>query len=158
MDFRHCLFPFCFIDHIVVNCVGLLTKSPRFTFAHTEIGGGAFSAFSVEGTKIWCVSASSISSCVFERLCRSAESFIQLMQRDPHERDAGCLQFTKQRPGVFVYNPHLLPHALLTLDSGSPTVLSEWDAATTTNQKIIFIQWLSILLLRFVLNGANFFR
>ena len=36
-----------------------------------------------------------------------------------------------------VYIPHLLAHAVLTLDTGSPTILSGWDAATTTNQQII---------------------
>ena len=33
--------------------------------------------------------------------------------------------------------PHLLAHAVLTLDTGSPTISSGWDAATTTNQQII---------------------
>ena len=42
-----------------------------------------------------------------------------------------------QRPGDLIYIPHLLAHAVLTLDTGSPTILSGWDTATTTNQQII---------------------
>ena len=33
--------PNCFIDQVTTSCMGLLTKGPRLTFAHTEIGGGA---------------------------------------------------------------------------------------------------------------------
>ena len=59
------------------------------------------------------------------------------MQRGPRERESRYLQFTFQRAGDLIYIPHLLAHALLTLDTGSPTVLSGWDAATTPNQQII---------------------
>ena len=59
------------------------------------------------------------------------------MQRGPRERESRYLQFTLQRPGDLIYIPHLLAHAVLTLDTGSPTILSGWDAATTTNQQII---------------------
>ena len=59
------------------------------------------------------------------------------MQRVPGERESRYLQFTFQRPGDLIYIPHLLAHAVLTLDTGSPTVLSGWAAATTTNQQII---------------------
>ena len=59
------------------------------------------------------------------------------MQLGPRERESRYLQFTFQRPGDLVYIPHLLAHAVLTLDTGSPTILSGWDAATTTNQQII---------------------
>ena len=59
------------------------------------------------------------------------------MQRGPRERELRYLQFTLQRPGDLIYIPHILAHAVLTLDTGSPTILSEWDAATTTNQQII---------------------
>ena len=59
------------------------------------------------------------------------------MQRGPRERKSRYLQFTLQRPGDLIYIPHLLAHAVLTLDTGSPTILSGWDAATTTNQQII---------------------
>ena len=59
------------------------------------------------------------------------------MQRGPRERESRYLQFTFQRPGDLIYIPRLLAHAVLTLDTGSPTVLSGWDAATTTNQQII---------------------
>ena len=53
------------------------------------------------------------------------------------ERESRYLQFTLQRPGDLIYIPHLLAHAVLTLDTGLPTLLSGWDAATTTNQQII---------------------
>ena len=59
------------------------------------------------------------------------------MQRGPRERESRYLQFTIQRPGDLIYIPHLLAHAVLTLDTGSPTILSGCDAATTTNQQII---------------------
>ena len=58
------------------------------------------------------------------------------MQRGPRERESRYLQFTNQRPGDLIYIPHLA-HAVLTLDTGAPTILSGWDAATTTNQQII---------------------
>ena len=59
------------------------------------------------------------------------------MQRGPREREARYLQFTLQRPGDLIYIPHLLAHAVLTLDTGSPKILSGWDAATTSNQHVI---------------------
>ena len=59
------------------------------------------------------------------------------MQRGPSERESRYLQFTLQRAGVLIYILHLLAHAVLTLDTGSPTILSGWDAATSTNQQII---------------------
>ena len=59
------------------------------------------------------------------------------MQRGPRERESRYLQFTFQRPGDLIYIPHLFAHAVLTLDTGSPTILSGWDAATTANQQII---------------------
>ena len=59
------------------------------------------------------------------------------MQRGPRERESRYLQFTLQRPGDSIYFPHLLAHAVLTLDTGSPTILSGWDAATTKNQQTI---------------------
>ena len=59
------------------------------------------------------------------------------MQRGPRERESRYLQFTFQSPGDLIYIPHLLAHAVLILDTGSPTFLSGRDAATTTNQEII---------------------
>ena len=59
------------------------------------------------------------------------------MQRGPRERETRYSQFSLQRPGDLIYIPHLLAHAVLTLNSGSPTILSGWDAATTTNQQLI---------------------
>ena len=42
MNFSHCLSPYCFLDQIVTSCMGLLINRPWVTYAHTEIGGGAF--------------------------------------------------------------------------------------------------------------------
>ena len=141
MSFSHCLSPFCFRDQIFTSCMGFLIKGPWFTYAHTEIGGGASFALLNTGIKIWFASTSSTGTRFFERCCLSPEGFIELMQRGPRERELRCLQFTLQHPGDLIYIPHLLAHAVLTLDTGSPTILSGWDAATTTNQQI-FIQTL----------------
>ena len=137
MNFSHCLSPYCFRDQTVSSCMGLLIKGPCFTYAHTEIGGGASFALLNTGIKIWCASTSSTGTRFFERCCHSPEGFIELMQRGPRERESRYLQFTVQRPGDSIYIPHLLAHAVLTLDTGSPTTLSGWDAAATTNQQII---------------------
>ena len=112
-------------------------NGPWFTYAHTEVGGGASFALLNKGVKIWCTSSSSSGTRLFERCCHSSEGFIQLMQHGPREREARYLQFTIQRPGGLIYIPHLLAHAVLTLDTGSPTILSGWDAATTSNQHVI---------------------
>ena len=137
MNFSHCLSPYCFRDQIFTNCMGLLLKEPSFTYAHTEIGDGASFALLNTGMKIWCASTSSTGTRFFEPCSHSPEGFIELMQRGPRERESRYLQFTFQRPGDLIYIPHLLAHAVLTLDTGSPTILSRWDAATTTNQHII---------------------
>ena len=137
MNFDHCLTPYCFLDQIVTSCMGLLINGPWFTYAHTEIGGGASFALLNKGVKIWCASSSSSGTRLFERGYHSPEGFIHLMQRGPCEREACYLHFTIQRPGDLVYIPHLLAHAVLTLDTGSPTILTGWDAATTSNQRVI---------------------
>ena len=137
MNFNHCLSPYCFLDQIVTSCMGLLIHGPWFTYAHTEIGGGASFAVLNRGIKVWCASTSSSGTRLFERCCHSPEGFIQLMQRDPREREARYLHSTIQRPGDLIYIPHLLAHAVLTLDTGSPTILSGWDAATTSNKRVI---------------------
>ena len=97
----------------------------------------AFFALLNTGIKTWCASTSSRGTRFFERCCHSPDGFIELMQRGPRERESRYLQFTLQRPAHLIYIPHLLAHAVLTLDTGSPTFLSGWDAATTTNQQII---------------------
>ena len=136
MDFRYCLSPYCFSNQVVTSCMGLLLKRPWFTFAHTEIGGGASFALLNKGIKIWCASSSSIGTRLFERCCHSPEGFAELTQRSPGEREAIYLRFTFQRPGNLIYFPHLLVHAVLTVDTASPTVLSGWDAATTPNERV----------------------
>ena len=40
-DFRHCFSRCCLTDPVVFCCMGLLRKGTVFTFAHTEIAGGA---------------------------------------------------------------------------------------------------------------------
>ena len=137
INFSHCLSPYCFLDQIVTSCMGLVLKGLWFTYAHTEIGGGASFALLNTGIKICCVSTSSTGTRFFERCCHSPESFIELRQRGPRERESRYLQFTLQRPGDLIYIPHLLAHAVLTLDTGSPTILYRWDAATTSNQYVI---------------------
>ena len=135
MDFRHCLSPYCFpIDQVITSCMGLLIKGPWFTFAYTENGGGASFALLNKGIKIWCASTSSTCIRVFERSRHSPEGFVEILQRGSRERETRYSQFTFQRPGVSIYIPHLLAHAVLNLDTGSTVILSRWDAATTTNQ------------------------
>ena len=69
-------------------------KSPWFTFAHTEIRGGASFALLKKRIKSWCASTYSTSSRLFERCCHSPEGFIELKQRSPREREARYLRFT----------------------------------------------------------------
>ena len=113
MNFRYCLSPYCFSYEIVRRCMGLLLKSPWFTFAHTEIGGGASFALLNKGRKNSRVSTSSTGTRLFERCCQSLEVFIELIQRGPREREARYLRFTIQRLGNLVYIPDLLAHAVL---------------------------------------------
>ena len=116
--------------------MGLIIKGPWIIFAHTEIGGGASFALLSKGMKVWCASTSSTGTLQFERCCHSPEGFIDLMQRGPREGKARFLRFNIQRPGNLIHLPHLLAHAVLTVDASSPTFLSGWDAATTSNQQV----------------------
>ena len=109
LNFRHCLSPCCFFDQTVTSCMGLLINGPWFTYAHTEIGGGASFALLNKGLIIWCASTSSSGTPLFESCCHFPEGFIDLMQRGPREREARYLQFTIQRPGDLIYISHLLP-------------------------------------------------
>ena len=117
--------------------MGLIIKGPWFTFAHTEIAGGASFILLNKGIEIWRASTSSTGTRLFERCGHSPEGFIELMQGGPREREARYLRFTIQPPGNFFYIPHLLVHAVLTVDTGSPTILSGWDAAATWNQQVV---------------------
>ena len=132
MEFRHCLSPYSFSDQLVTSCLGLLLKGPCFTFTPTEFGCGASFALLNKGIKIWCASTSSTGTRVFERCCHSPEGFLELIQRGPRKCESRYLRFTIQCPGNLIYVPHLLSHAVLTVDTGSPTLLSGWDAATTS--------------------------
>ena len=117
--------------------MGLLLNGPWFTYAHTEIGGGVSFALLNRGIKIWCACTSSTGTRLLERCCHSTKGFIELTQRGPREREARYSQFTIQRPGDLIYIPHFLADAVLTLNTGSPTILSGWDATTTSNQHVI---------------------
>ena len=41
LNFSRCLSPYSFLDQVVTSCMGLVIKRPWFTYAHTEISGGA---------------------------------------------------------------------------------------------------------------------
>ena len=131
MMFRHCLSPFRSNNQVVKGCMGLLLlKSPWFLFTHTETSGGASIAPGNKCIKIWFVSSSFGSICVFKNFCHSPEGFIKLLKRGPREHEVRHLQWITQRPDYFDLYPHLLAHAVLTLDTVSQTFLSRWDAAT----------------------------
>ena len=136
MNFHCCLSPYCFSDHVNASGMGILIKGPWFTFAHTEMGGSASIVLLNKGIKNWCASTSSTSTRRFERCSHSRIGFKELMQRGPRERDARYLRFIIQRPGNLKYIPHLLAHAVLTVDTGSPRILSRWNAGTTSNQQL----------------------
>ena len=89
------------------------------------------------GTKIWCSTTTNRSSRLFERFCKNANNFIYIFQRGPREKEANYLRFTIQRPGDLIYIPSLRAHAVLTLDSGRPTILSGWDASTIGDSDIL---------------------
>ena len=77
VNFSHCLSPYCFLDQIVTSCMGLLIEGPWFTYAYTEVGGGASFALLNTGIKIWCASTSSTATRFFERCCHSPEGFFR---------------------------------------------------------------------------------
>ena len=59
------------------------------------------------------------------------------MECSRREREARYLRFTIQRPRDLIFIPHLLAHAVLTVDTGSPTILSGWDARTASDQQVV---------------------
>ena len=89
------------------------------------------------GIKIWCSTTTNSSSRLLERCCNNAGSFIDFFQRGPREREASYLRFTIQRPGDLIYIPSLRAHAVLTFDTGKPTILSGWDASTIADSSNI---------------------
>ena len=121
----------------MTSCRGLLIQGPRFSYVHIEVGGGASYALLHTGIKIWCFTTTNSSSRLLERCCNNAGSFIDFFQRGPREREASYLRFTIQRPGDLIYIPSLRAHAVLTFDTGKPTVLSGWDASTIAYSSII---------------------
>ena len=156
MDFRHCLFSYWSIDQVVTTFMRLIIKGLWFTFAHTEIGGGASFALMNKGIEIWRSSTSSRGTRVFELCFQSPKGFIELMQRGPRERETGYLQFTLQRPGDLICIPHLLAHALLTLDTGSPRFYPDGTLLLQQINNLHFNPWLSILSVCVVVCGAKF--
>ena len=137
MDFANFLKSVSFTDQIVISCVGLLVQGPWFSYAHIEVGGGASYALLHTGNEIWCATTTNSSSRLLELCCKTANSFFDFFQKGPREREASYLRFTIQRPGDLIYVPSLRPHAVLTLDTGKPTRLSEWDASTIADSTII---------------------
>ena len=92
--------------------MGFLINGPWFTYAHTEIGGGASLALLNKGIEFWCAFTSSSGTGLFERCCHSPEGFIKIKQRGHREREARYLRFSLQRPGILIYIPPLLAHAV----------------------------------------------
>ena len=137
MEFVNCITFFSFVDQIVTSCIGLIIQGPWFFYAHIEFGGGASYALLHTGIKIWCSTTTNRSSRLLERCCNNASNFIDFFQRGPREREASYLRFTIQRPGDLIYIPSLRAHAVLTFDTGKPTILTGWDASTIADSSII---------------------
>ena len=136
-DFSNCLNSFSFADQLVTSCVGLLINGPWFSYAHIEFGGGASNALLHTGSKFWCTALSILSLRLLERCCNNANNIIELIQRGPRDKEAIYLMFTVQRPGDLSYIPSLRPHAVSTIDTGKPTILSGWDASTIADSFIL---------------------
>ena len=85
-------------DRVFLLCLGFFLKYSWFTFAPTEISGGASSALLNKGIEILGGSSRPTGTRSFKRCCTSLDGFIQLTHRIPHERDARFLQITIQRP------------------------------------------------------------
>ena len=137
MDFVNCFTSFSFVDQIVTSSISLLIQGPLFSYAHIEVGGCASYALLHTGIKIWCSTTTNRSSRLLERCFNNANNFIDFFQRGPREKEANYLRFTIQRPGDLIYIPSLRAHAVLTLDSDRPTILSGWDASTIVNSNVI---------------------
>ena len=137
MDFVNCITSLSIVDQIVTSRIRLLIQGPWFSYAHIEVGGGASYALLHTGIKIWCSTTTYRSSRLLERCSNNAINFIDFFQRGPHEEEANYLRFTIQRPVDLIDIPSLRAHAVLTLDSGRPTILSGWDASTIVDSNII---------------------
>ena len=85
MAFRHSFFRSCFIDQKITSCMGSSMKGLWFTFAHTEIGGGASFALLNKGIKNCCAAVTSTGTRFFELCCHYPEAFLKLLQRSPRE-------------------------------------------------------------------------
>ena len=74
--------------------------------------------------KKWCATISNSSSRLLEDCCNNVDSLSYFFQRGPSEKEASYFGFTIQRPGDLIYVASLRPHAVFTLDTGKPTILS----------------------------------
>ena len=137
MDFADCLTSFSFKDQTVTSCVGLLVQGPWFSYAHIEVGGGASYALLHTGIKIWCTTTTNSSSRLLERCCNNANNFIDFFQKRATCKGGELFKVYYSTAGGLIYIPSLRPHAILTLDTGKPTILSGWDASTITDTTII---------------------
>ena len=119
--------------------MSLLVQGSWFSYAHIEVGGGASYALLHTGINIWCTTTTNSFSRLIERCCNNANNSIDFFQTGPREKEkeANYLRFTIQRPGDLIYIPSLRPHAVLTLNTGKPTILSGWDASTIADTTII---------------------
>ena len=132
MDFSHSSSPYCFLNH---QLYGINNKR---TVVHFRSYGNRrrrfFRFIKLENQNLVCF-FSIYRYSLLRTLLSLPEGFIELMQRGPRESESRYLQFILQRLGDLIYIPHLLAHAVLTLYTSSPTIVSGWEAATTTNQQ-----------------------
>ena len=89
----------------------------------------------IEELKIWRASSSSCGTSVTHYCYHSPEVFMEPLLLGPPEREARFLCFTIQRRGETNDVPHLSTHAVLNLDSGSPTISTAWNAVTTASHE-----------------------
>ena len=71
-------------------------------------------------------------------LLQLPQRFYRINQSGPRERESRYLRFTLEPPGDFISIPRLLAHAVLSLNTGSLTIIPECVTATTPNQQVIF--------------------
>ena len=90
-----------------------------------------------KGMKTWCAAGSSSGTCVFELCGKTPDNFTQIVLPGRGEKETRYTEFTLRCYSDSIHNCHIFPHVVLFLDSGLPTILSVWVAATATSQQII---------------------
>ena len=139
MDFSHWLSSFWFNDQLHTNCMRLIIRGPWLNFSLREIGGGTFFALRNKSKNSWCASnCLPVHASLNVTLLSFPWSFDRVNAAQSTWTWARYLKFSFQRPGDPIYFSHLLAHAVLFLETGSPEVLCGWNAATTSNQQFIF--------------------